>query len=75
LILFTFVLTFFTVHALKTQNIHLENPTIIGFYAGIIISLSFGILLVLIYYRVVYGIIMRRLGKNLEQLQKIEQEQ
>jgi hypothetical protein len=75
LILIMFALTFFTIHALKMQNIHLENPTIIGFYAGIIISLSFGILLVLIYYRVVYGIIMRRLGKNLEQLQKIEQEQ
>ena len=75
LILIMFALTFFTIHALKMQNIHLENPTIIGFYAGIIISLSFGILLVLIYYRVVYGIIMRRLGKNLEHLQKIEQEQ
>jgi hypothetical protein len=56
------------------QNIHLENPTIIGFYVGIIISLLWNCV-VLLYYRIVYGIIMRRLGKNLEQLQKIEQEQ
>jgi uncharacterized membrane protein len=55
------------------QNIHLENPTIIGFYVGTLLA-CFGIVLVLIYYRIVYGIIMRRL-KKLEQLQKIEQEQ
>lgn len=75
LILFTFVLTFFIIHMLKSQNIQLANSTVIGFYVGIIISLSFGILLVLVYYRIVYGIIMRRLGKSLEQLQKIEKEQ
>lgn len=75
LIIFTFILTFFTIYTLKIQNVHLENPTLIGFYVGIIVSLSLGILLVLIYYRLVYGIIMRRLSKNLEQLKRIEQEQ
>lgn len=75
LILFIFLITFFTINALKTQAIHLENPTIIGFFIGIVVSLGFGITLVLIYYRIVYGIIMRRLSKNLKQLQKIEQEQ
>ena len=75
LIFFSFAISFFTIKSLKDQNIHLENPTIISLYLGIFIGLSFGILLVLIYYRVVYGIIMRRLSRNLEQLQKIEQEQ
>ncbi len=75
LILFTFVITFFTVYSLKIQNIHLQNSTIIGFYVGTAISLAFGIVLVLLYYRIVYGIIMRRLNKNLKQLQKIEEEQ
>lgn len=75
LILFTFVITFFTVYFLKIQNIHLQNSTIIGFYVGTAISLAFGIVLVLLYYRIVYGIIMRRLNKNLKQLQKIEEEQ
>ena len=32
-----FALTFFTIHTLKMQNIHLENPTIIGFYAGLLL--------------------------------------
>ena len=74
LIVFMAVLTLFTMNILQNQNIHLNNPTLLGFIAGVIIGLGFGIFLILIYYRLVYGIIMRRLGKNLEQLQKIEKE-
>lgn len=75
LIVFIFVLTFFTIYTLKEQNIHLGHSTVIGLYVGIIVGLTFGIIVILIYYRIVYGIIMRRLGKSLEQLQRIEQEQ
>lgn len=74
LIIFMAILSFFTMNILRDQNIHLTNPTLLGFIAGVIIGLGFGIFLILVYYRVVYGIIMRRLGKNLEQLQKIEKE-
>lgn len=74
LIVFTAVLTFFTIHILSKQHIEMNQPTLIGFIVGLIITLALGILLTLLYYRIVYGIIMRRLGKNLEQLQKIESE-
>jgi len=60
---------------LKLQEIQLQNATLIGIVVGAIVSVTIGLLLILIYYRVVYGIIMRRLGNKLQQLQKIEQEQ
>jgi hypothetical protein len=30
------------------------------------------VVLIWVYYRIVYGIILKKLGKNLEELQKIE---
>lgn len=74
LIVFAFILTGFTIRTMKSQNIYLNNPALLGFITGVIISIGFGVLLIWIYYRIVYGIIMQRLGKNLEQLQKIEKE-
>lgn len=72
LITFVFILTLFTMNIVKTQNIHLNNPTLLGMIIGFMVSLIIGILLILLYYRIVYGIIMRRLGRNLEQLKEIE---
>ena len=69
------VLTIFSMNILKLQEIQLQNATLIGIVVGAIVSVTIGLLLILIYYRVVYGIIMRRLGNKLQQLQKIEQEQ
>ena len=75
LIVFTAVLTVFTFIVLSQQNIHLTHPTLIGFVVGIIVMTILSIVLIWIYYRVVYGIILKRLGKNLGELQKIDSQQ
>ena len=72
-ILFTLVLGIFTFSVLAQQNIQLTNPTLIGFIAGLGLTMGISVVLIWIYYRVVYGFILRRLGKNLEQLQNIEE--
>lgn len=72
-ILFTLVLGIFTFSVLAQQNIKLTNPTLIGFIAGLGLTMGISVVLIWIYYRVVYGFILRRLGKNLEQLQNIDE--
>ncbi len=71
LVFFTVLLTVFVFHTLSTQNIHLDGPTLTGFVVGILFSTTLCIILVWAYYRVVYGIILRRLGKDLKQLQEL----
>ena len=73
-ILFTLILGIFTFSVLAQQKIELTNPTIIGFVTGLLLTMGISVVLIWIYYRVVYGFILRRLGKNLEQLQNIEEE-
>lgn len=72
-VLFTLILGIFTFSVLAQQNIELTNPTLIGFIAGLILTMGISVLMIWIYYRIVYGFILRRLGKNLEQLQNIEE--
>ena len=72
-ILFTLVLGIFTFSVLAQQNIELTNPTLIGFIAGLVLTMGISVVLIWIYYRLVYGFILRRLGRNLEQLQNIEE--
>ena len=72
-ILFTLVLGIFTFSVLAQQNIELTNPTLIGFIAGLVLTMGISVVLIWIYYRLVYGFILRRLGKNLEQLQNIDE--
>ena len=75
IILFTVILMVFTLSALNQQNIHLTNPTLIVFLVGTIVMMGISVVLIWVYYRLVYGIILKRLGKNLEELQKIEEQQ
>lgn len=75
LIIFTLVLTVFTFSVLSEQNIHLNHPTLIGFMVGLVVMTVISVLLIWVYYRVVYGIILKRLSKNLGELQKIDSEQ
>lgn len=70
--LFTVVLGVFTFTILDNQNINLNNSTLIGFTIGLIIMMAISVILIWVYYRIVYGIILRRLGKNLDELKKIE---
>ena len=75
LILYAIILAIFTFWVLSKQHIELNNPTLITFYVGIIVMMTISILLICAYYRLAYGIILKKLEKNLGELQKIEEEQ
>lgn len=72
LVVFTAVLTVFTFRILAQQNIHLSHLTLIGFITGIIGMTLISTVLIWLYYRVVYGIVMKRLEGNLNELQNME---
>lgn len=72
LILFTGILTVFIFRTLSVQNITLGQPTLVGFLTGIGIATLGSVGLIWLYYRIVYGIIMKKLGRNLSQLKDIE---
>lgn len=74
LVFFTALLTVFVFMTLSQQNIALDNATLTGFVIGILFSTVLCVGLIWLYYRVVYGIILRRLGRDLEQLRQIDQE-
>ncbi len=61
-------------HIANSQNINIDNSTLVGLGVGVFVGLAFSILLIWLYYKLVYGIIISRLSKNLEQLKVIEQE-
>jgi len=75
LITFTSIFTIFVFYILNTQNVEITNSTLIGFIAGIIISTAFTVVMVWLYYRVVYGIIIKKLDKNLTQLKEIDSQE
>jgi hypothetical protein len=45
------------------------------FVVGIILTTAFSVLLIWLYYRLVYGIIMSKLDKNLKQLKEIDSQE
>jgi hypothetical protein len=75
LILFAGILTVFIFNIFTAQNISLTHPTLIRFIIGLSLTIVFSVGLIWLYYKIVYGIIMRRLGQNLAELQKIEIEE
>ncbi|WP_417431046.1 beta-carotene 15,15'-monooxygenase [Halpernia sp.] len=74
LILFTVILTAYIFRIFSEQNISLTHPTLIGFIVGLSITTLFSVGLIWLYYKIVYGIIMKKLSKNLTELRKIEEE-
>lgn len=68
------ILVFSIVKILNQQHVSLDQNRIVGFIAGIVGSAVFGGLLIWIYYRIIYGIIVKKLDNNLQQLKKIDQE-
>ncbi len=72
LIIITIFLTFFMFHILSDQHIELQQSTMIGFIVGLVVSLVFSVMLIWLYYRIVYGIIIKRLSRNLAQLKEID---
>ncbi|WP_370895362.1 beta-carotene 15,15'-monooxygenase [Chryseobacterium gossypii] len=75
LIAFTSVFTAFIFYALNTQNIRPTNSDLAIVIAGIIVSTILSVLLVWLYYRLVYGIIIRKLDKNLKHLKEIDSQE
>lgn len=74
LILFIGSSASFIVITVKKQNIQIDNPTFWGLVTGVFFSLLVCIILILLYYKLAYGIILNRLSANLKQLEKIDSE-
>ncbi|KMQ67865.1 beta-carotene 15,15'-monooxygenase [Chryseobacterium sp. FH2] len=72
LVAFTSIFTVFIFYALNSQNIEPANSALTIFIIGIILSTGLTVALIWLYYRLVYGIIMRKLDKNLTQLKDID---
>lgn len=72
IVIFIGTLTLFTAQIINDQNIEISAYTLRGLYVGIVIILPLGAAMVWLYYRLVYGIIMKRLTYNLKQLKEIE---
>lgn len=65
----------FAFYILNVQNIEINNSAFTGFIVGIIVGTILCVILIWVYYRLVYGIIMSRLDKNLGQLKEIESQE
>ncbi|MDC8105160.1 beta-carotene 15,15'-monooxygenase [Chryseobacterium sp. PTM-20240506] len=72
LVAFTSIFTVFIFYALNSQNVEPANSAVIIFIIGTVLSTGLCVLLIWLYYRLVYGIIMRKLDKNLAQLRDID---
>ncbi len=73
LIIFSAALSIFIFKVLGTQHIELEHYTLTGLIVGLVMMTLISVILIWIYYRIFYGIIIKRLGKNLLELQKIDE--
>ncbi|KFF00313.1 beta-carotene 15,15'-monooxygenase [Chryseobacterium formosense] len=68
-------LTAFAFYIFNSQQIHLSRSSLMSFIIAISVSTILCVTLIWIYYRLVYGIIMNRLDKNLNQLKEIESQE
>lgn len=59
---------------IRRQNIHVDNPTFWSLIFAVVLSLLISVILILLYYKLAYGILLKRLSKNLKQLEKIDSE-
>ena len=59
---------------IRRQNIHVDIPTFWSLLIAVSLSLLISVMLILLYYKLAYGIILKRLSKNLKQLEKIDLE-
>jgi len=71
-VVFTSALTIFGIYAIQKQNTELASSSIVAFIISFIISTVLCIVLIWAYYRLVYGILIKRLDKNLTQLKEID---
>ncbi|CAD7810916.1 hypothetical protein CHRY9390_02266 [Chryseobacterium aquaeductus] len=71
-IIFTSTLIILGIYAIQNQNTEMANSSIMAFIVSFIISTVLCVLLIWAYYRLVYGILIKRLDKNLKQLKEID---
>jgi hypothetical protein len=74
MVFYSLTLIAFSNWVLIHQKISLNIATLIGFYVGFILLIGVSLLLIWIYYKIVYGIILKRLEINLAELKKIDTE-
>ncbi|WP_407483563.1 hypothetical protein [Elizabethkingia meningoseptica] len=74
LIIFLLLITLFPIIYIQKNNISIEGSKYAGFIVGTIIAGLVCMLLVLLYYKLIYGILMKKLSRNLQQLENIENE-
>ncbi len=72
LIMFINIYLVFIFRILSLQKIYLEKNILIIFIASIFFSTILGIILLLMYYRIVYVGILKKLNRNLQILMEIE---
>ncbi|PRB05649.1 beta-carotene 15,15'-monooxygenase [Chryseobacterium sp. MYb7] len=75
LVVFTFVLTAFIFYTLNSQNIQPSGSNLTIIIVGIVVSTLLAISMIWFYYRLVYGTIIRKLDKNLNQLKEIDSQE
>lgn len=71
-IIYVITLVGFVIGYSSFQNIEIESARALRFIVALSIGIGLCITLALIYYRIVYGILVKRLGKNLKQLQEMD---
>lgn len=75
LLAFTFVLIAFIFYTLNSQNIQPSGSDLMVIIVAITISTLLAISMIWVYYRLVYGSIIKKLDKNLEQLKGIDSQE
>nr|WP_315026799.1 beta-carotene 15,15'-monooxygenase [uncultured Chryseobacterium sp.] len=75
LIAFMFVLSAFIFYTLNSQNIQPTNSNLIITIVGITVSTLLAVTMIWLYYKLVYGTIIRKLDKNLKQLKEIDSQE
>lgn len=73
-LIYIITLAIFVMRSIKDQHITLQNSTTTGLIVGFVISTLLGLALIWLYYRLVYGLIIKKLERNLAQLREIESE-
>lgn len=71
-VIFTLTLTLFVLYTVSSQNLKLDNATLTSSILGFALSTVLCVLLIWVYYKLVYGIIMSKLNRNLNQLKEID---
>ena len=74
LVLFNVLIAVFIFGYINEQNLHLPSYNWWILVISILFTFGVSLLLIYIYYKLLYGIILKKLSKNLEQLKEIEKQ-